>query len=800
MLAGVAAAQAQSAAHRITPAAAQSSPAAQEAVATPVPAVKPSASTDDLDAVKDLLDRFQQAIRGDNQTDETLTLLRERLAPVRDGLRAKLSVLDPRLTEVDSRLSQLGAPPAAGAPPEPEAIASERTQLTQTRANVDAAIKQTRLLAARADEISARINENRRTLFSRALFVRTPGLFDLDFWREAANAVKVEGPGIGSLLRNWSDYIGANGGPAGLVIALVTVIGFAIAAALLLRWVRRRLDALPMRTRIGRAIAAFAVLAREAVTAPLALIVVLKIADGNGLMPAEIGQLGLGFVVAVAVACFGRGIALAVLAPSDPERRLVVASDARAHLMANFLSWSGVALGATIFLNLLHKSVAAPLSATVATSALLSLAVGFLTLHMLIRMQPGETADVPGGKLDAPILRFLAWIFVATLAVSLVTGLIGFAAFLAGRTLVLLAMLATYQLCANFVDALFADVVTAQTARGRHLANVVGVSPRGLELAGTLIAAAIKLVLVLLAILPVVGPWGVFAADFFGVVQDAMLGIRLGGLTISIGALLGAAALIAAGVIATRALQRWLERNFLPRTRLDPGLQNSVSSLLGYAGVIVAIVLGLAELGIDLQKIALIAGALSVGIGFGLQSIVSNFVSGIILLAERPIRVGDRVVVKSEEGIVRRISVRATEIETYDRASVIIPNSDLISGVVKNWTHADTTGQARLHVVVRYDSDVEKVRDILMAATKDHPEVDRSAPPAVQISALGQNGIEFDVFCVVPNVARAGGVQSDIYFDVLRRFRTAGIKLAGTAQQEFWLRSSKDGEMPPAGG
>jgi len=758
-----------------------------------LPAVRPSASTDDLDAVKGLLDQIQQAIRGD-QTDETLAMLRERLAPVRDGLRAKLGVLDPRLAEVDNRLSQLGKPPEGDAPPEPAAIASERTQLTQARANVDAAIKQTRLLVARADEISARINENRRTLFSRALFVRTPGLFDLDFWREAVNAAEIEVPGVVLLLQIWSNHIRDNGGFTGIAIALVTMLAFAVAGVMLRRWLLRRFRNFQARTRIGRMIAALVVLAREAVTLPLVIIIVLKVADGNGLLTADIGQLGLGLAVAAAIACFGRGIALAVLAPDAPERRLVIASDARARLMTNFLSWSAVAFGAAIFLNLLHKTVAAPLSATVVTSALLALAVGALTLHLLIRMQPGASADVPGGRLDAPIVRFVAWLFVIAIAIALVTGFAGFAAFLAGRGLVLLMMLAAYHLCASFVDALFADVVTAQTARGRHLANVVGVSPRGLELAGTLIAAAIKLVLVLLAILPVLGPWGVFAADFFGVVQDAMHGIQIGGLTVSISALLGAALLIAAGIVATRFIQRWLERNFLPRTRLDPGLQNSVSSLLGYAGVIIAIVLGLAELGIDLQKIALIAGALSVGIGFGLQSIVSNFVSGIILLAERPIRVGDRVVVKSEEGIVRRISVRATEIETYDRASVIIPNSDLISGVVKNWTHADTTGQVKLQAAVVYDSDVEKARDILMACTKEHPEVDRSAPPAVQIAAFGENGIQFEVYCVVPNVARAGGVKSDIYFDVLRRFRAAGIRLAGATRNEIRLRRADDGE------
>ena len=140
-------------------------------------------------------------------------------------------------------------------------------------------------------------------------------------------------------------------------------------------------------------------------------------------------------------------------------------------------------------------------------------------------------------------------------------------------------------------------------------------------------------------------------------------------------------------------MQRWLEKEVMPHTAIEPSLQLSIVTILGYVGFIIAIVLALGEIGIDPQKIALVAGALSVGIGFGLQSIVSNFVSGLILLAERPIRVGDQIVVKGDEGFVRRISVRATEIETFDKASVIIPNSELITGVVKNWTHANTLGR-----------------------------------------------------------------------------------------------------------
>jgi potassium efflux system protein len=257
-----------------------------------------------------------------------------------------------------------------------------------------------------------------------------------------------------------------------------------------------------------------------------------------------------------------------------------------------------------------------------------------------------------------PWLRAVGWILVAVTAIALIAGYIGFAAFLLSRFLVLLAMVGALYVAAVFVDALFSDVLAGSAPGGRRFAAMVGLTPRGVDLIGTLLAGIIKIALALIAIFPVIGPWGVFAADFFGVVQDAMFGFRVGEITISLGAVLGAMAILFAGVMATRFLQRWLDSRFLPQTSLDPGLQNSVSALVGYAGIIAVLVFVLAELGIDLQKIAIIAGALSVGVGFGLQSIVSNFVSGLILLAERPIRVGDWVVVKNDEGFVRRISVR----------------------------------------------------------------------------------------------------------------------------------------------
>jgi potassium efflux system protein len=737
------------------------------------PAPSPQVSTNDLAPIKQLLDEIQQSISHDGHSDQSLSQLRDKLAPIRDGLRAKFDVLDPKLAEVDSRLSQLGASPAAGAPPESPEIAEERQKLAQTRAEVDAALKQTRLLSVRADDIAARINETRRELFSRALFQRTPGMLDQAFWSETVRALQTEWQGFAFVLRSWGEYARRHGGISGAAVSVATflIIGlicFAVAYA----W-RRRLarDVEPDRTqrRLARTLAGLGVLVRHAVLTPLCVLVAVKVLDGNGLLLPVIADLGNGLAVAVAVASFGYGIAQAVLAPTASYRRLVNADDLQARRLASYLTWSAGILGAAIFLNITHKAVGAPLSSTVATSAVMSGLIGLSTLYLLLRLPPSETSA------GLRWVRFLAWVLVAGVAAALVTGFIGFAAFLAGRTIVLLMMAGAFHLGTRLIDAVVSDTLNADSERGRRMAATFGLSPRGLELVATLLAALLKICLALLAIFPVLGPWGIFAADFFEVVQNAVFGFRIGDMSISLNTIISAVVLLLIGFAATRFVQRWLERRFLPRTGLDPGLQNSVSVLFGYAGAIVALIFALAELGIDLQKIALIAGALSVGIGFGLQSVVSNFVCGIILLAERPIRVGDWVLVKNEEGYVRRISVRATEIETFDRASVIVPNQDFITGVVKNMTHGNPVGRIIIKLGVGYDSDMDRVRDMLVEIAQAHPQVMRNPPPTVLFMGFGVIALDVELRCFVTNVQNATITRSDLNFAILRRFREVGI-------------------------
>ncbi|MCX7321531.1 MAG: mechanosensitive ion channel, partial [Hyphomicrobiales bacterium] len=242
---------------------------------------------------------------------------------------------------------------------------------------------------------------------------------------------------------------------------------------------------------------------------------------------------------------------------------------------------------------------------------------------------------------------------------------------------------------------------------------------------------------------------------------------------ISPSAILGAIVVLVVGMAATRAIQKWLEGRFLPETNLDVGVRSSIRTGVGYIGVIMAVFVALSYVGLNLQNVAIVAGALSVGIGFGLQSIINNFVSGLILLVERPIKVGDRIEVGARMGVVKRINVRATEIATYDNVSVIVPNADLISGQVVNWMHGSYT--ARLSVVVGLDIVGNNARAL------------KTPEPFAILGNFGVDALEFTVFFHVANISVDAGAANEVRLEILKRFRQEGIEIP-FAQRDLRLR------------
>ncbi|MFN3350082.1 MAG: DUF3772 domain-containing protein [Pseudorhodoplanes sp.] len=792
VLAAVPAALAQNAAPKPdTPAAASPAPAPPSPrAATPAPqgmapagqAASAEAPADpELSGIVQTLERFrvtveqiENSLRSPDIGDATLVQHRGAINPVRDGLREIIASLDQRLADLDNRLKQLGDAPPEGETKEEPALAAERAQLQERRGPLDAAAKQARLIMLGADDVSTRITERRRALFTNRLLGRSASALDPAFWVQVGRSMPDAVFGARLVGQGWRAHLGSNATAATIGAAAAASLAFFAIAVLVLRWFRRRdVRSAARDSRFAKSSLALLALLRVALVAPLLAGGVLLILAAFDLLTERVIAIGWGLTVALAVAAFGRGVAIGLFAPDDPDRRLLALTDGTAGLAASTLTWAGRILGLVILVNVVLQTIVAPVVLTVATNALFAAAIAALLCRFLFVLVKRDTADDEAS--GAGWLRAAGWLLSTGIFVALVTGYIGLAAFLAGRFLVALGLIGALYILLTFIDALFTETLTASTPRGQAVAKFFGVKPRSIELFGTLLSAVIRVLLVLVIVMPLLGPWGIFAADFFGVIREASFGFRIGDITISFATIFGAVAIVVVGILATRAVQAWLNTTFLPRTAIDPSLQNSVSTILGYVGVIAAVSLALAYLGVDFQRITLVAGALSIGIGFGLQSVVSNFVSGLILLAERPIRVGDIIAVRGEEGRVRRIHVRATEIETGDRASVIIPNSELITQVVKNRTHTDTFARVSVQLGVAYDSDVVKVREILLGIVREHPHIMQNPGPSVFLTGFGESAINFEVGWVVRNLGDGASIKNDVCFAILERFRAEGI-------------------------
>ncbi len=743
-----------------------------------------------LDTGRTQLDAVIAAMRRDSLDDPALQALRDQIDPVQAAAQDVIGALAPRVDAAKARIAQLGVKPDDKAPPEAAAVTADREAQQALLNGAEDLYKRAKLLSVQADQANDAIVSRRRAGFLKNLLQQSRGIFAPTLWRDVMGDMPREMAALQQLGMDFFSRTKATlaGWRAPVFFGLLAAL---CAAAVLLKRMAHRIlarepsitDPNPLRKVLGACWSALVV-----ATVPIAIaMLLLLLGEAFDMFSERLLPLVHALVGAVTRIAIVAALARAILVPDRPAWRLVPIPDAAAERLSHLLVSLAVIVSAMRVLEVTHDLIVSSVATTVLARGSGALLVSLVIAGTLYGL-PNEASadDCLGPRVDGRrdwfgVIRLAGWLLAVVIFVAVASGYIAFGVFVSEQ----LVWVATVGLAAYLALSLSVDAVDAQFRPGafshRVLATSVGLRRERLGQIGILLSGALRLVSFVIAALLIAAPWGIQSDDLSGTLRAAYFGFSVGGVTLSPSSLVTAVVLFVLVLGATRAFHNWLDDRFLPTTALDAGLRNSIGTVTGYIGTFVALALALAQLGLSFDKLAIVAGALSVGIGFGLQSVVNNFVSGLILLWERAIRVGDWVVVGSDQGFVRRINVRSTEIETFDRAMMIVPNSTLVTGTVKNWVRTDRVGRLKIDLTVQHGSDPDRVRDALLDVARENEIVSRMPSPTVLFTGIAAGGLTFELVCFVADVETLVRAKSDLHFAIFRRFAADGINIAPPA-------------------
>lgn len=742
-------------------------------------------------------ERAEEALRNARASNEALENLRADVAADRTEALAIIERGNIETLTLKARLDPLGPPPGEGSE-EPEAVASQRQALNEALAEANAPVLAARQAYNRAEVLITEIDKLIRARQRIELFARSPSPLLPGYWLPAVGEIAAH---FGRVLREVRDIVtsptqGALVRQRLPLAVLLAAFGLFTLFYLHRRGMRRFAAAAAQATGGRKHGIAAAMIAARFILPALGIGLLAAAFLSLRIEPPSARSISAVVLLAPLFLVVPYWLAHVVFAPSAPERRLLDISEAAA-TNATRLS---IGLGIVLVFEAVLEAIERDVDFTPASSSVLA-AITVVTGSLLLwRLAANLTArrdteDEPeAGKAATPPPQTIS-----------VIGLLARALQLAAILAVLFSVAGYVQIARQAMVpvvlsiGLLAFCLAIHQLLDRIVTRLLGGHRTDERVIVALLPFALGLVILLAALPGFALIWGARIADISEAWILLTQGIVVGGIRISIGVVITLVAVFVFGIFATRWLQRFLDTTVLPRTRLDAGGRNAILTGLGYTGVTISALIAVSAAGLDLTNLAFVAGALSLGIGFGMQAIVSNFVSGIILLVERPIKEGDWIEVSGHSGIVRKIAVRSTRIETFDRHDVIVPNSDLIAGTVKNMTLTSQTGRLILPVGVAYGSDLEKTRQILLDAVKDNDKVLSYPEPTVLFMGLGESSLDFELRCFLKDVYSSLGARSELLFEVYRELGKAGIEIP-FPQRDITLRNVEDIAKAVAGG
>ncbi len=736
-----------------------------------------------------LASRAEEAIAASAASDAAFTVLREQISDWRTKTLSEQAELGAQIDQLGSQLSALGA--AEGDEQDATGTAAiRRGELENQLAAANAPFRVAEEIVRRADGLLAEIDNILKAREQEQLFRLSPTPLNPANWSGAASYLMSFLDGIRQEISDaWSSDAQRRRAEQSIpaILLFVAVGAFLLTRGRsLLRRLAVRADRSSDASGDGTLPLLTGLLADFAM--PTAGIwAIVNAADSTSLAYMNSGRV-LDAIPAAAAVVFGaRWLADYTFSNSGTGilvSRLGETWTTAARRASIAIGW--LIAARIIFYALTNTQVGNPELDVILVFPIL-LAMSFFTFR-LSRLLSSHASAPPAEGAESNWDRFVNLLAWAVLAVSLASPLLGAVG---------------YEGIANLL--LYPTVMTLALFAAYFAANdiIFGLYSLALKAAGFTSAArtagfvrftfGILLFAVSLPILAYI--WGASESEIAEYWSMARDGILIGGQRFTAADFLTLVLVFLVGVVATNMIQTILRSSVLPNTYLDVGAQKAITTGTGYVGIILVSVLAVSVAGIDLTNVAIVAGALSVGIGFGLQAIVSNFVSGIILLIERPINEGDWIEAGGVSGTVQRISVRSTQIMTFDRATVVVPNTDLMSGQVTNWTLGNRYCRIRVPVGVAYGTETRTVERLLLEIAHSHDAVLDEPAPAVIFMGFGDSALNFELRLYLKDVNFFLSAKSEINFAISERFNEEGIAIP-FPQRDVWIRNAdaEDGQ------
>lgn len=747
-----------------------------------------TATAPDYDAWRSFATQAERVIDAGVASDETLNDLRQELVAFRSRFLAAQDANQSRIANLREQISALGPVPEEGASEAPE-IASRRAELSEQLTALQAPGIAAQEAFRRADGLIRQIDVILRERQAEALLELWPSPLNPVNWIAAADAI------WGRSFTFYTQVVGALEDPAAqrefrsnlpIVLLLFGFAGFVLLRGR--RWIERAVARLLHEGSARKSKRVFAEVASLAqiivpVTAVLAVAVALDLTGLIGDIGSDLTTALIGFGIIYFSARWAGGEMFPAVDTPQMPLKLPEARRREGRFLSHLI---GLVLGLSlVVLAYINPDVQTDAANSVILFPILVLAGiiltrfgSLMTLHAKLCAEQGEDWRFYDRMIN--ILGRGAIVIGAGAPVFAAIGYVQAAEAVLFPAVISLWMVAFL----IFISQTVSDVHDMVTGRKPDDPDA-------------LVPALVSFALVLLSLPVFALVWGVRLTELLELWQVLREGFRIGETRISPTNILSFVIVFSIGYMLTRMVQGALGSTVLPKTKIDKGGQKAVISGTGYIGILIAALVAISTAGIDLSGLAIVAGALSVGIGFGLQNIVSNFISGLILLIERPVAEGDWIEVGTTMGTVRSISVRSTVIETFDRTDVIVPNADLISGTVTNWTRFSQIGRVIVPVGVAYGSDTRKVERILKEIGDAQPLALLDPAPAVHFTDFGADALEFELRIIISDVGLGLAVRTEVRHQIAERFQQEGIEIP-FAQRDIWLRNPEAlrGDMP----